>query len=667
MFSGIFTAYGQVKEENYVSVVRDEKQKKSASETKIKREVLQSFPHKNTEEILRLVPGLLVVQHGAEGKGHQFFLRGFDAVHGADIEATMNGVPLNDVSNVHGQGYLDLYFIIPETINSITVLKGPFFLSQSDFATAGSIDFEIGIPPSRTESQIIFESGYPLRNRVAFIKPLTGLKNSFFASEYVTSEGFGQNRWSNRVSSIAKINKRLFSGEIEIIGVIYSARFGSPTALRYEDYISGKMGFYDSYTNLTDGHSDRALVSLSDKLDYGNGILKVNLFSGYRGFEVEDDYTGYLYYPEHGDFRRQNHDALDCGFGFSLNHKFERLGKKLELIILGKWRGDWINQTESRFDPVSGKAWMWSRNAAGGIHNLGLAIGGRWFARRWMIVEGGLRGDFFFMFLENRLDENRHYQKFLWTPSPKIAFIFPILPSITLFLSYGRGLRSPELRSIMVRDLPNEDVELQQYRGGEPTITNSDSIETGIEYSFSRYFRLNVSFFGTFISNETVYDHVSNTNLLLNSTRRLGGEMNLIATPFRWLVIQGSICGVDARFVESQNRIPGAPWLITALMGTILYPEGFELGISGFYIPPRPLAHGAEGMSELMLNLSASYKWKFLKFGVQIQNLLNRKICEGQYHYASWFDLSEPRSSIPVIHCCAGEPLSFRGGITFFI
>ena len=98
----------------------------------------------------------MLVQHGSEGKGHQFFLRGFDAIHGADLLVRVGGVPWNEWSNIHAQGYLDLGIVIPEVIQSIRVRKGPFALDDGAFAMAGSVDFDLGVPettggrPSRT-------------------------------------------------------------------------------------------------------------------------------------------------------------------------------------------------------------------------------------------------------------------------------------------------------------------------------------------------------------------------------------------------------------------------------------------------------------------------------------------------------------------------------------
>lgn len=65
---------------------------------------------------MRFVPGLHITQHTGGAKAHQIFLRGFDAEHGQDIAAYLDGIPLNEVSHVHGQGYLDLHFLLPASL-----------------------------------------------------------------------------------------------------------------------------------------------------------------------------------------------------------------------------------------------------------------------------------------------------------------------------------------------------------------------------------------------------------------------------------------------------------------------------------------------------------------------------------------------------------------------
>lgn len=98
-------------------------------------------PIESAQDLLRLVPGLFIAQHAGGGKAEQIFLRGFDIDHGKDISVNVDGMPVNMVSHAHGQGYADLHFVIPETIQSFDFLKGPYSAQYADFATAGSINF----------------------------------------------------------------------------------------------------------------------------------------------------------------------------------------------------------------------------------------------------------------------------------------------------------------------------------------------------------------------------------------------------------------------------------------------------------------------------------------------------------------------------------------------
>ncbi|WP_435524869.1 TonB-dependent receptor plug domain-containing protein [Chryseobacterium indoltheticum] len=88
---------------------------------------LNKFPVNSAQDLLRKVPGLFIAQHAGGGKAEQLFLRGFDADHGTDVSVNVDGMPVNVVSHAHGQGYSDLHFVIPETVNNIDFGKGAYY------------------------------------------------------------------------------------------------------------------------------------------------------------------------------------------------------------------------------------------------------------------------------------------------------------------------------------------------------------------------------------------------------------------------------------------------------------------------------------------------------------------------------------------------------------
>ena len=98
-------------------------------------------PVNSSQDLMRLVPGLFIAQHMGGGKAEQIFIRGFDADHGTDLNVSVDGMPVNMVSHIHGQGYADLHFLIPETVSTFDFGKGPYYTDKGDFATAGYLSY----------------------------------------------------------------------------------------------------------------------------------------------------------------------------------------------------------------------------------------------------------------------------------------------------------------------------------------------------------------------------------------------------------------------------------------------------------------------------------------------------------------------------------------------
>ena len=89
-------------------------------------------------ELVEVIPGAVATQHSGEGKANQYFLRGFNLDHGTDFSASVDGVPVNLRTHGHGQGYLDLNFVIPEIVERVDYWKGPYRAFNGDFSAAGS-------------------------------------------------------------------------------------------------------------------------------------------------------------------------------------------------------------------------------------------------------------------------------------------------------------------------------------------------------------------------------------------------------------------------------------------------------------------------------------------------------------------------------------------------
>jgi outer membrane cobalamin receptor len=100
---------------------------------------LELRPTNTPSDVMRLVPGVIIGQHHGGGKADQILFRGFDSDHGTDFQVSVDGIPVNMVSHAHGQGYADLHWLIPETIDRVEVYKGSYYPHLGDFATSGAI------------------------------------------------------------------------------------------------------------------------------------------------------------------------------------------------------------------------------------------------------------------------------------------------------------------------------------------------------------------------------------------------------------------------------------------------------------------------------------------------------------------------------------------------
>ncbi|MEL7028219.1 MAG: TonB-dependent receptor plug domain-containing protein, partial [Pseudomonadota bacterium] len=110
----------------------------AASEGVVGYADFEDRPLSRVGELVEVIPGVIATQHSGEGKANQYFLRGFNLDHGTDFSVSLDGAPINLRTHGHGQGYLDLNFIIPELVERVDYRKGPYRASTGDFSAAGS-------------------------------------------------------------------------------------------------------------------------------------------------------------------------------------------------------------------------------------------------------------------------------------------------------------------------------------------------------------------------------------------------------------------------------------------------------------------------------------------------------------------------------------------------
>src|SRR5258706_6807445 len=99
----------------------------TASEGIIVNDELALAPAYRPGQLLETVPGLQVTSHSGEGKANQYLMRGYNLDHGTDLAVVIDGMPVNNPTHAHGQGYTDLNFMISELATNIEVTKGTYY------------------------------------------------------------------------------------------------------------------------------------------------------------------------------------------------------------------------------------------------------------------------------------------------------------------------------------------------------------------------------------------------------------------------------------------------------------------------------------------------------------------------------------------------------------
>lgn len=634
----------------------------TAGETRISAREIEDRMPESTDELLELAPGVAVVQHSAEGKGHQLYLRGFDAAHGSDVEVTLNGISLNEPSNIHGSGYLDLYGIIPEVISGMTVHPGPFLPWQGNFATGGTVVVETGVPDAYASGLMRDEVDSHGRIRSVVVLPIKRDPLKFVALEGVHNPGFAENRDAGRATGMLSYDWRL-GAEVRLRSLVNAqmADFESPGAMALSDVDSGQKGFFDTYGISGEGRMRRILLSLDLGKESAGNAWHWKLFGIRRSFLLEDNYTGYLLYPETGDTRRQKHDAITAGSALTWNRSLGR-SKKVAVNAEMGWRLDRISQSEVQLTG-NGRIWRTNLEVTGHIQHLYGFAGIDWKPFSVVVVQPSIRVDTALYSAADLMTDRQNDSRFAHL-SPRCTVTFPLRESVMLFAAYGQGIRLPELRSVLSsRNV--EDENLSRYSGGTADVSSGHSMEAGTNFRPLGALDIRVSGFVTLMEKEMVFDHVSGTNLEKNRTRRLGAEMAMDLTLKQWWKTSVDVSLVNARFVESGNEVPGVPKVLANLRTRLGDTTGAHAGLDIRLMGRRPLPHGASVNGYIWGVFSGGYRFDIFDVTCVLENLFGQKIMAGAYHFASRFGTGD--SDLPRIHYVASKPFTVKLALTIFM
>ena len=251
---------------------------------------LQTKPVNSSQEILRKVPGLFIGQHAGGGKAEQIFLRGFDIDHGTDIALSVDGIPVNMVSHAHGQGYADLHFVIPETIEKIDFGKGTYYANKGDFTTAGYVSF---LTKEKVEnSSLSLEVGqFNTMRSVGIFNLLENQKkqSAYLATEYVLTDGpFDSPQNFKRMNLFGKYTNSVSeNSKFSIMASRFTSKWDASGQIPQRLVDNGIISRFGAVDDTEGGKTSRTNFNLSlTKNISENTFLKTNAFYSNYQFEL---------------------------------------------------------------------------------------------------------------------------------------------------------------------------------------------------------------------------------------------------------------------------------------------------------------------------------------------------------------------------------------------
>ncbi|XXT16201.1 TonB-dependent receptor [Sorangium sp. So ce429] len=645
---------------------------RSASETVRERAEVRAAPHRTASDVLQLVPGLFAAQHSGEGKAHQIFFRGFDAVHGQDLELWVAGAPVNEVSNVHGQGYADLHFIMPEVIRELRAQPGSYDPRQGDFAVAGTVRFELGYDePGITVTAGAGSAG--ARRLFLAYHPEQADEATFAAFEAYATDGFGPARAASRTSLVAQGVYPLAAGvSARVMASAFAARFASAGVLRLDDLEAGKVDRLASYDPDQGGDSSRAQLVIDLRTARASGAapgegLSLAPFVVLRALRLRSNFTGYLEDPTSGDATQQLNEAVTVGATASYRLRFPLFSDRDTFEAGVVARSDWIEQSQRRLAAVDDRPTATLVDGRVRATDIAGYLDASIRPARRLEVRGGLRADGLAYQVLDGAGEGAAARGAQGVHvGGKGTVDAALLPGLHALASVGQGFRSPQARSL--------------GDGERAPFTRVLSAEAGLRYADERV-RASAALFHTRLSDDLVFDEATGRNEPVPATARTGVALDAVAHPAPWLVSSVGLTYTRAAFTASGGRyaagdlLPFVPQVVAradlavtprlgALFGRRLEARA---GAGVTLLHRRPLPYGELGHDALLTDVTAHLRYHRVELGLEVYNLLDAAWFDGEFVYPSSFTRGAAPDLLPARHVTVGAPRSVFASLTLYI
>lgn len=622
-------------------------------------------PQGRPAQILRLIPGFITAEHsGGAGKADQYFLRGFDADHGTDVAFFIDNMPINLRTHGHGQGYTDLNFIIPETIQGIDVVKGTYHAEFGDFNTAGAVRFKTR---DVLQENVVQGSGgqFDTQRYLLMLSPTKDKVRTLFAADgYYTNGPFENDNRYFRFNLLGKATMNpTVRSEFSITASYNKANWNGSGEIPFRAVTDGTIDRFGAIDPSEGGKTERATGRLQYHYDTpSNGRFFADAYLMYYKFDLWTNFTFFLDDPVNGDGIHQYDQRYMYGGNLGYQQTGELLGIPSAATAGFQVRADSISNirlgTQTTRVPT-GNIVQSAVEEASYSPYVKLELQ----PLPWMRLVGGLRADYFTFDVTNLCDtcpQQPAGSKASGQVSPKANLILGPWFNTELFVNYGTGFHSNDARSTVA--------------GASTPLARAQGTEVGVRSRPWGPERLELlaTFWWLNINSELVFVGDAGTTEARGPTRRYGVEVGARGQVYGPFYVNGSFTWTHAEFKDGL-AIPLAPDL-TAFTALIMrWPEGLSSQIQMTYLGVRNLTEDrtVKAPSWIVFDLTERYQLPIklshgrLEAFMFVQNLFDSTWEGATYAFASRLP-GEPAGGVQDINFVPGNPRFLMGGMAWY-
>ena len=634
---------------------------------------LNMKPARSAQDMLRLVPGLFIAQQVGGGKAEQIFLRGFDADHGTDVNIAVDGMPVNLVSQAHGQGWADLHFVIPETVGSYDFGKGPYYTNKGDFCTAGYVSYNT--LNALDKSMVKLEGGqFNTLRAVAMLNLLSQKakakgQTAYIAAENLYTDGpFDYGQHFKRFNIMGKFNTQLGNNnKLSVILTRFSSSWRAsgeiPNRAIAEGYIPDRFGVIDSgqggFTNRTNANI-RLTSSLGKNITLDNQVYYSNYY-----FNLLTNFTFYLVDPINGDEFNQHESRNLYGYNGKLTHQ-NIIGNATLTTTAGF--GARYDQTNPSWLAHSLNHQVLNYLQLGNIKetNINGYLDETIEKGKWLF-NLGVRLDYLNFYYQSTApasDSAAQLYNGVKTSqgkaiiSPKINIQYTANNQVQLYLKTGKGFHSNDARVVIANE-------------GYQVLPAAYGVDLGVNLKPAPKLLLNVALWYIYLQQEFTYgsDYGDESVQPGGRTVRDGIDLSARYQINNWLYSDLNLNLARPRSLDDpkgQDYLPTAPTFTSTGGLYAKFKNGINGGISYRYLHDRPANQDYSLVAKgyFLADLTANYTQKKYEIGITIENLFNQVWYESQVEYVS--RLKYETAPVDEVSYTAGVPFFAKAKLTVF-